>query len=159
MKTEGQIRQQLKQVVFRHLQRRMKAAFRRIPASCVNNEVSGKIGICGLLSKDLVVVCDADVEGGAERAKACPHWKPRKTRAEMKDEFRELVKSGDKGRIAAQYPDVAALLWVLDGFEGIAGDLDDAVDGRPPEQTSDAPTALDLAGAGDDEGGKDEQPA
>ena len=144
MKTEGQIRQQLKQVVFRHFQRRLKASFRRIPGSCINNETSGKVGICGFLSKDVIVVCDSDIEGGIERAKTCPYWKPRKTRGEMKAEFRDLIKSGDKGRIAAQYPDVAALLWVLNGFEGLFKDIDDAVDGNQLNTALETPTVLEL---------------
>lgn len=151
MKTEGQVRQQLKQVLFRHLQKRTKTAFRRIPETCANNERSGKFGFCGLFAKDgASVVCDSDVDGGVERAKACPHWKAKRTRAELKDDFKELVKSGDKGRIASQYPDVAALLWVLDGFDGLADDLDEALDGRTPDA---GPSALELAGG---EGG-DEQ--
>jgi hypothetical protein len=127
MKTEGQVRQQLKQVLFRHLQRKLKGIFRKIPETCVHNETMGKVCFCGLNSFDQksIVVCDSSVTGCIEKAKSCPAWKARRTKIEIKEEFRTLV-AGNFGRIAIEYPDVAALLWVL-GSEGLEHDLDEVV--------------------------------
>jgi hypothetical protein len=47
-------------------------------------------------------------------ASACLWWEPLKSKEEIKAEFRSLMSSGNRGKIASLYPDVAALMWVLD---------------------------------------------
>jgi len=47
-------------------------------------------------------------------ARSCPFWEPLKTKAEVKEEFHALIQSGDRGLIASEFPDLAALMWVLD---------------------------------------------
>ena len=124
MRTEGQIRYQLKQVTFRHLQRRLRENFRKRPESCAHNQevvldekTGATVGLCGILSPEGVprnVPCDSRLAGCSEMARDCPLWAPLQTRDEVKTEFHKILQSGDRGVIAASYPDIAALLWVLD---------------------------------------------
>ena len=124
MRTEGQIRQQLKQVLYRHLQKKLRVAFRRHPRGCQHNQLvaldgQSKVGLCFHLAPGGVeprwTPCDERVlfKGGYVHL-TCPYYTPLKTKEALKTEFRDLLQSGDRGRIAAEYPDVAALLWVLD---------------------------------------------
>jgi hypothetical protein len=46
-------------------------------------------------------------------AKGCPLWEPLKSKADLKREFYATIQ-GDRGVLASEYPDVAALMWVLD---------------------------------------------
>lgn len=117
MRTEGQTRQQLKQVLFRHLQRELRQNFRRVPEACQYNKhryVGGEqaLGVCCLDPKQLLI-CDPKL-GGDAVAQNCLKWQALRTKEQIKSEFRSLVSSGDRGRIATRYPDVAAMLWVLD---------------------------------------------
>jgi hypothetical protein len=50
-------------------------------------------------------------------AGACKWWEALRTKEEIKSEFRTLMASGNRGKIASLYPDVAALMWVLDGVD------------------------------------------
>jgi hypothetical protein len=117
MRTEGQIRQQLKQVLFRHLQRELRQNFKRCPEGCQHNRIrylGGEqgLGICGLDPKQLLI-CDQKL-GGDIQAQTCPKWQALRSKEQIKTEFRALIASGDRGRIAARYPDVVAMMWVLD---------------------------------------------
>lgn len=124
MRTEGQIKHQLRQVVFRHLQRLLRENFRKRPDTCIHNGVlvlddatGASVGICGHLSSEgrpRNLLCDARIQGCLEMARECPRWSSLQMRDEIKAEFQTLVRSEDRGVIASQYPDVAALLWVLD---------------------------------------------
>lgn len=124
MRSEGQIRQQLKQVAFRHLQKRLRENFRQRPDTCLHNgsvvldaDRGHTVGLCSLVNSDGTprnVPCDARIPGCSEMARQCPLWTPVQTKEEIKAEFTALLQSGDRGLIASQYPDLAALLWVLD---------------------------------------------
>lgn len=133
MKSEGKIRHRLNQVVYRHLSKAIKENFRREPGGCLHNKrvqsVGGKeVGLCRLQLPDgekwPVTVCDDDMPESCEMARQCPHWKPKKTKAEVKDEFNTrlqgLLDEAEKdnmGPLAFHYPDIAALVWVL-GMDG-----------------------------------------
>lgn len=124
MRSEGQVRHQLKQVTFRHLQKRLRENFRQRPDTCSHNmafvldEATGTtVGMCGYLSEEGCprnVPCDARLPGGSEMARECPLWEAIQTKDQIKAEFKALVQNEDRGLVAAQYPDIAALLWVLD---------------------------------------------
>jgi hypothetical protein len=124
MRSEGAVRHQLKQVLFRHLQKELRANFRQIPVSCRFNRQSllegtiqhgVSVGVCyfEVDGKPRKVVCDARLPGGSEQARNCPLWSPHRDKETVKQEFRDLMASGDYGMIAAKYPDVTALMWVL----------------------------------------------
>lgn len=124
MRSEGQVRQQLKQVAFRHLQKRLRDNFRQRPDTCLHNgavlldEAAGTtVGLCGVLAADgspRHVPCDARIAGCLEMARGCPLWEPIQSKDAIKAEFTAVLQSADRGLIASQYPDIAALLWVLD---------------------------------------------
>jgi len=120
MRPEGQIRQQLKQVTFRHLQKRLRENFRQRPDNCAFNQgslIEGQTrNACGFIEAEglpRLIVCDSRSPGCAEMARKCPLWQPRHTKEDIKQDFLHLIQ-GDRGLLAAQYPDIAALMWVLD---------------------------------------------
>lgn len=113
MKSEGAIRQKLKQVRFRHAKWALTTDLERTSASCVHNttlEVPqiGTVRLCGL--SDTPLLCDA--VRGADLAPSCENYLCRTTREGVKQDFDALF-SGSIPEIAAKYPDAAALLWVL----------------------------------------------
>jgi hypothetical protein len=67
-----------------------------------------------------------------EQAKKCDLWDPIRAKGEIKAEFQALFEdTSDLGPIASEYPDAAALLWVLgEGSVSEEGDTfdDDADD-------------------------------
>lgn len=120
MKSEGEIRQKLKQVLYRHQKKLLRGNFKKRPETCAHNALveldkDSDIGICVFSTADgpRGVPCDERL-GGVEQAKKCDLWEPIQSKDEVKDEFRALFEDpSDLGSIAAEYPDAAALLWVL----------------------------------------------
>lgn len=125
MRTEADIRQKLKQVQYRHLKKLLQANFKQRPCNCVYNEVHlplnslhGKpVGLC-MYSAEAPddwqgVICDEDF-GGIQQARECGLFQPHKTKLEIRTEFHNLMTTADIGEVAAQYPDIAAMMWVLD---------------------------------------------
>jgi hypothetical protein len=95
----------------------LRQNFKKAPETCKHNEcrylgAEQVVGVC-CLSTDLLLLCDSGVEG-ANQAPICPNWMPLRTKNQIKEDFRFLVRSGERGRIAAKYPDVVAMMWVLD---------------------------------------------
>lgn len=147
MQSEGQVRQKLKQVAFRYLQRRLRENFRKRPATCIHNmtvildeATNSGVGLCGFPSSDGLlrnVPCDTRIPGCLVMAKTCSLWAPLQTREQIKAEFAALLQSGDRGAIASLYPDLAALMWVLDDtptteeLQAFVGDIPD--EGSPVE--------------------------
>lgn len=125
MRTKGQVKQQLKQVVFRHLQKVLRGKLKQSPATCrYNRELSlspgSEVHLCGVLNSEGVprhVLCDARLDACTEMARECPLWEPIRGKELLKSDFHKFLRSGDRGKIAARYPDIAALMWVLDNPE------------------------------------------
>jgi hypothetical protein len=129
MKKQGSVRQKLKQVMFRHRSKYVEEGMKRRPANCAHNEIvqvhdpssANRAGlrIClyGVSSEDHDRwnnrTCDESL-GGLEQCRQCPMFKNRSTSEDLKAEFATMLGAGDIGWIAKQYPDVAALMWVLD---------------------------------------------
>lgn len=150
VRTEGQIRQQLKQVLYRHLQRLLRNNFKKTPESCCFNrreplgDTGQKVGVCRWNrtenKEDLKVsprgkLCDSRVFGCSAVALMCPWWGSLQSKDAIKAEFRALLASDDRGRIAASYPDVAALMWVLDGVDIQQALADAEFEADPPVDT------------------------
>jgi len=123
VKTEGQVKQKVKQVVFRHRKEYVRRGLAQIPDNCGHNRVvhlpqhtgnRATIRVCGLENND--VVCDASM-GGDAQARGCPHFKCQNTSNSLKTQFNiQLGLNGETveiGYIAKEYPDVAALMWVM----------------------------------------------
>ena len=129
LRSSSQIRQKLKQAMFRHLQRELLDNFKATPEGCFHNHLtpiggsSERVGICrfeGSPPEGVVPprgkVCDARVAGCLVQARGCKCWVALYGKDKIKADFRNLM-SSDRGMIAARYPDVAALMWVLDGVD------------------------------------------
>lgn len=57
--------------------------------------------------------CDENIDGGA-RAKKCDLFCPRKSKEQVKEEFARELEGMTFAEVAYRYPDMAALVWVLD---------------------------------------------
>lgn len=121
MRDEATIRQKFKQVCFRHLKKLLKDNFRRQPPTCLYNKMvpvggdhTRQVGFCSHPEVKNRPICDVRVEGCAEAARECPRWKARQDKERIKKVFYDLINSKERGKVAAEYPDVAALLWVMD---------------------------------------------
>jgi hypothetical protein len=137
MKTDSQIRQQLKQVIFRHLQKMLRNNFKRVSNNCIYNKPreskgiiqSEFVGICKHSSTGRIgeVLCDSRIPFCADVVKGCVYFAPQK-KEELKDRFKGMLE-GDRGELALSYPDIAALMWVLDSdselVDWLTGDLPD----------------------------------
>lgn len=128
MKSEGQIKQKLKQVVYRHRKNYVERGLARVPENCTHNRVvrlpvhtsnRATIRVCGLVLDDgdtNDLVCDSAM-AGVEQARKCEYFQECTTAEKLKEEFkRKLGLDGSVvniGVIAKEYPDVAALMWAL----------------------------------------------
>lgn len=166
MKSEGQIKQKIKQVVFRHRKAYIRHGLARHPENCTHNQkvslpvhMSNRatLRICGYCpegGEPNNVVCDSTM-GGERQAGECPFFEPNRSAENLKEEFnRKLGLNGEDpveiGYIAQEYPDVAALLWVL-------GPGKPANVKEPPEPPNEA-NILAFFGDGEDVGPVPERP-
>lgn len=129
MKREGQVRHKLKQVIFRHRKKFVEKGLSRRPENCAHNGVvrlplhtgnRAKIRVCRFVKETgdwNNRVCDSSMAGD-KQAVECPHFECKNTPESLKEEF--SVKLGlngeaiEPGVLAQEYPDVIALMWVLD---------------------------------------------
>lgn len=166
MKTVGQILRKVNQLRYRYLQHLLRHNLKPTPGNCVYNAVvpparasasvsgeevrSQEVRIC-LYGADSpgtwsASFCDERVDGGA-RARACDVFCPHSTKAELKEAFNEEFNSIGFSQLAAAYPDIAALLWVLDTQDLRANqDHIHALDG---EDEADAPVQVVADSSGD----------
>lgn len=128
MKSEGQVRQKLKQVIYRHRKNYVNEGMARRPENCDHNRVvrlplhtgnRASIRVCGYVDDDggtNDLVCDSTM-AGEDQARECPYFCEGRSAEDLKDEFnRKLGLDGSEiqiGFIAKEYPDVAALMWAL----------------------------------------------
>lgn len=121
MKPEGQVRHKLVQVRFRHLKREIRGGLSRRPQNCSNNGTvntpSGPLGVCMLGAGSPASwegsPCD-ERHGGDSRAAKCPFFSPARTKDSLRDGFDGFLDGASLPEIAERYPDMAALMWVLD---------------------------------------------
>lgn len=125
MKTEGQIRQKLKQVVYRHRKSFIHRGLACRPENCEHNAITrlplhvsdrAYVRTCRYSGEDWDSrICDP-LLGGDRQASECPHYACRNTVESLKTSFREELEQQplSLAKIAREYPDVAALLWALD---------------------------------------------
>lgn len=128
MRTESQIRQKLKQVIFRHRKKFIESRLKQLPSNCKHNSLvqlrtpsQGRhvFRCCTLKNEDVDqtdMVCDRAL-GGVSQAKRCPYFENRHTAEKLKAEFaKKLGLDGSPvslGDLAREYPDIVALNWVL----------------------------------------------
>lgn len=153
MKPEGQIRHKLVQVRFRHLKREIRGGLSRRPQNCSHNGTvaspSGPFGVC-LLGSDKPdswngTPCDERF-GGDVRAGKCPYFDCVRSKDEIKQDFNAFLYDASLPEVAEKYPDMAALLWVLeeDSPPALPPEVEDSEDGSvepspPPEEPTTPP--------------------
>lgn len=112
MRSSGQIQQKLKQVRFRHYKKEAADLLKQTPKNCGNNiQVAGAqtpIRICKLDFQ----VCDSNSQ---DRSGSCGTFVQAHGLEEVKKSLLDFFSNRSIPEIAVRYPDVAALLWVLDG--------------------------------------------
>jgi len=127
MRPKGQVLHKLKQVQTRHLHKLLDSRLRERPENCRHNGT-----LIGDRGEDEVRVCEYQGDepynpcgevcdnrfDGVRKAQDCPLFKAAQAKASLKADFQELMTNGAIGEIAALFPDIAALRWVLsDGEE------------------------------------------
>lgn len=133
MKTEGKVRQQLKQVAFRHLKREIESSQKRVSQNCVFNTEGATPGYpsqCRHYSRQFKV-CDSSVNPSV--CQKCDLFVLKLTPEIVKEDFRQLM-AEEKSIIAEKYPDIAALRWVLE--EEVPEDLTEEVEPTAPPKRS-----------------------
>lgn len=133
MKTEGKVRQQLKQVVFRHLKKEIESSQKRVSQNCVFNtdgSVPGYPSQCRHYSRQFKV-CDSSVNPSV--CQRCEIFVLKRDPEHVKLDFRQLM-TEEKSVVAEKYPDIAALRWVLE--EEVPEDLMEEVEPTPPPKRS-----------------------
>lgn len=127
-KPVSKIKQKLKQIKFRHLKKYLSANLSEDSRNCVHNEkVDGEgsevVCVCGYEgSVHYSQICDFYYNKNL--AKECGLFCPKKSKEVLKKEFFAFVDESSRGQLAKEFPDVTALLWVLDLFEGECEDIE-----------------------------------
>lgn len=132
MRTESQVRQKLRQAVFRHRKREIIEHLSRVAANCSHNEG----GYCPFLDTD------CGPPRGKDLAIGCPHFENSFDKEAFKEAFRAKL-SSPLAVIAREYPDVAALIWVLSEDESSDSILADDLDASSTEMHSNPSTLLE----------------
>ncbi len=103
--------------MFRHIQRRLRRAFRKCAETCFHNKSYNSsqlsVGVC-YHPENKGSLCDDRFPDLAQGIKSCSLWEAAQGKQQIKADFLDSVESRSRGDIAADYPDIAALLWVLD---------------------------------------------
>ena len=112
MRTSGQVFQKLKQARFRHIKKEVDALLRKSSRNCANNVLVSGAG-------EPLWVCKLDFQacGGkaSDRADTCGSFTPAHGKDAVKKSLQDFFSTRSLPEIAIRFPDVAALLWVLDG--------------------------------------------
>ena len=102
MKTEGQIKQKVKQVIFRNRKAFIRHGLARHPENCAYNERvklpvhmanRATLHVCGYCPDEgdpNNVVCDASM-GGDRQAAECPYFEADRSADALKEEFNDLL--------------------------------------------------------------------
>lgn len=123
MRNRKEILKKLRQVRFRHLKKLTRTGMSRRPCNCVYNVTLGDgskpkepaVGVCTfkvLEGRSPDGVCDEKF-GGNARASSCPVFEANRTAEDIREEFDAFLAEASFGEIAYHFPDMAALLWVL----------------------------------------------
>lgn len=113
----SKVKQKLKQVKFRHLKSYLKENLKADPRNCTHNVVtkasSGVVSVCDYEGSDTYgKVCDMNFN--MNRALECGLFCPKKDKEQLKSEFYSFVDQSSVGELAREFPDITALMWVLD---------------------------------------------
>lgn len=144
MKTEGQVRHKLQQATYRHLQRAIRTKLSRRPENCAHNRrvklpvIDDEVRFCSVREdRDGDPLSCDECYDGVEQASRCPAFECVNTKDSVKAEFTDFLRGSDVATIAAQYPDVAALLWTLDDADQVSIEV-----GADPSPSRETPPSL-----------------
>ena len=122
MKSKGQIIHKVKQVRFRYLKKFIDKCLSQTSSNCLHNRPTliaqsdvDKVCLCGFQMEEkgwVGKVCDKRLN--PELAKGCSIFEPLKSKEELKSEFNSSLEVLPIPVLASKFPDLAALLWVLE---------------------------------------------
>lgn len=104
MKTEGEIHHKLQQVRFRHLKKELEARLAQDPENCKHWT---NLSTCKLQS----IPCSRR----PNTALKCGVFEQVNDKDALKSQMKAFFRTRPAAEIAVRFPDVAALMWVLDG--------------------------------------------
>lgn len=115
MRNEKEILRKIHQLRFRKMKRFLSQKLSVVPPNCVHNLDQRPLRVCTLFREDLdpdtpYLVCDEKLDGGL-LCRSCKHFNPA-PKERLKDTFNRQM--NDPQLLTQNYPDLAALLWVLD---------------------------------------------
>ncbi len=125
--TISKVKQKLKQVKFRHLKAYLSDNLKADPRNCTHNEIStsinGEVGVCAYEGSTIYgTVCDTNF--GKDLSKDCGLFCPKRSKEELKREFYDFIDNSSIGEVAKEFPDVTALIWVLNTLGADDSDID-----------------------------------
>lgn len=119
MRSQKEVKDQLRQLKYRTLQRELKARLADRAANCGHNVVivlegGCTLGVCSIQAETGHLGCDDRIPGCQGQVKSCGWYVVSSPKEEIKAEFAARLE-GDRGQLAYDgYGDIVALLWVLD---------------------------------------------
>lgn len=135
MRSEGRIRHQFKQVLFRRRKLAIQEALEVKPSNCIHNRTESRVranhprslpvlnfGVCTLGGDKDLPVCDGEIQ---DVSKSCPHFKSVQTVEDVKDFYKGLPRMSPQELVKLGFPDLAALAWVLMEPQDQEGELED----------------------------------
>ena len=122
MKIRGQILQKVKQVKYRYLKKFLDKCLSKVSGNCIHNRPTEinqssaeNVCLCGYQMEEkswVGLICDKRIN--PDLAKNCDTFDPLNTKEELKEEFNSSLQTLPLAILASKFPDLAALLWVLD---------------------------------------------
>lgn len=139
MKSEGAIRHKLKKVTFYHLKKAIHKKMAQKSWNCVHESesperviVEGKASVCYTCTV-MGGPCDDTDNSLPSRARQCPKFEAKHDPQEIKAEFQSFLEEATPGELAYQYPDIHALLWVLEDDRAV-GEMASSVEALSTEE-------------------------
>lgn len=143
MKSEGSVKHKLKQVKYRNIQKAIRTSLSKRPCNCKHSGL-----VKGSNGDDIFYVCMLDAEKPKEWGgmicdsgvpPRCPFFESFKTKEDIEADIERLLESNDIGKIASEYPDIMALLWVL-GDDSLEDLTQPTKDEKETNKKDDEPT-------------------
>ena len=136
MKSKGEVLHKIRQVRFRHIKKAIRKGLARHPHNCSYNKETEihpfRVRVCShpdMLSGSELPICDSRL---GDLSPNCDKFCAKHCKEDIKDQVKSLLNSPELGEVAYHYPDVAALVWVLDSDDmADFQDLDD--EDQPPD--------------------------
>ena len=127
MKSEGQLRQRLKQMKFRTVKKEIENLLGQCSKNCrfnyllgslkqdnqtpLSHSLNGGVYVCKCPDYDLHI-CDARfVE--EDPAKQCPYFAPRHNAESIKQSLSNFIDTAPLAELSVRFPQISTLLWVL----------------------------------------------